>query len=314
MAGSAEPFNEKNEYDFLKPKALPKAGATAFTVDGDGIPSVDLNTELKKEASPTINGAAPLRNLDDLDSDVPPEDLPTAAPAVLRIPEEVQKKVAAAKAAVAKPRVKEKSIFSASTTTAEELDRTLIDKYGIEWLEWVPETIWKMIREDWDTQISKISKDKVMAAQLLHVSDEFWRHWEVFHKVVLAFNNVTPLFDRVQDVSVAQIIHAIAQAHELRKEEFQDEVLYYIANQAKQEGLIWLPPSLEFAQKALDELNPAQVATFKIEIRERWEALEDSDLTKIEFGEDLYGVHLAKLAAIDIYLATMDKPEPEGDA
>ncbi len=313
MAGSAEPFDEKNEYDFLKPKALPKAGATAFKVEGDGIPAVDLNTALKKEASPTIDGAAPLRNLDDLDSDLPPEDSPTAAPAVLRIPEEVAKKIAAVKAAAA-PAPKAKPLFSAGATTAEELDRTLIDKYGIEWLEWVPETIWKMIREDWDTQISKINKDKVMAAQLLHVSDEFWRHWEVFHKVVLAFNNVTPLFDRVQDVSVAQIIHAIAQAHELRKEEFQDEILYYIANQAKQEGLIWLPPSLEFAQKALDELNPDQVATFKIEIRERWEALEDSDLTKIEFGEDLYGVHLAKLAAIDIYLATMAESEPEGDA
>jgi len=303
MAGQVEDFDPSTEFDFLKKSvALPKSGASEFK--SEGVQAVNLQEELTKEAQGP--GAAPLRDLDDADSDLPPADLPIAAPAAKAAPVAVVK---------AKPpeRAKESSFFSTSRSTPIELDRTLIDKYGVEWLDWEPETITQSIRQDWNTQISRINMDKIMASKLLHVSDEFWRHWEVFQKVVLSFNNITPLFDRVQEVTVAQIVHALNQVGEIRKEEFQDEVLYYIATMAKEEGFIWLPSPLEPAQKHLDELNPPEAATLKAEIRERWESLDGGDLRKMEFQEDLYGVHLAKLASIDLYLDGMSAPENEED-
>jgi hypothetical protein len=301
MAGSAEPFSERDEYSFLRPppSILPPAGVTELKAsDGDlsGIPTVDLKAELKKEAA---TGGADLLTLDDLEDHdgaplIPPPGAKLPAPAV---------------PTPTPARSRESTFFSTSYATALELDRALIEKYGVEWLDWEPETIWQTIRMDWNTQISRINMDKIMAAKLLHVSDSFWRNWDVFQNVVLAFNNVTPLFDRVQDVTVGQVMHALNQAAEIRKEEFQTEVKYYIAHQAREEGFLWLPSPADLAQKELDQLNPPEMVPLKQEIRDRWEAFKDLDLRNIEFPENVYGVHLARLAAIDLYLSSVSSPE-----
>src|SRR3972149_3053530 len=185
----------------------------------------------------------------------------------------------------------------------------LIEKYGIEWLRWGPETIWQTVRGDFNTQVSSINRDKIMAAQLLHVSDSFWRYWETFEKVVLAFNNVTPFFDRRQDVTVGQILHAIFQANEIRKEPFEEEVLSYIAAQAKEEGLIWLPPPADAAQEKLDAIVPKEISPLAKEVRERWDAFEGDDLGNVEFKEDFFGIQLARLSAIEGYLKSMTTEE-----
>jgi len=203
--------------------------------------------------------------------------------------------------------------FSTSTATPYELDRILIEVYGTDWLEWLPETLWATLREDFETQLSALNRDKVSAAKLLHLNDAFWRYWETFEKVVVAFNNLTPLFDRVQDLSVGQMVWAVRQANEIRKEPFEEEVARYVAARAKEEGFVWLPPPLEFAQPFLDTLVPPEIVPLHKEVRERWEALEGTDFDKIELKEDFFGVQLARLAGIDRYVQSMSRPEEESE-
>lgn len=266
----------------------------------------------QKTASPSIpEDDGGLESIDigsleavDLSQDQAPAGI--AAPPEDRLPE-IQREME--KEAAAPERSRESTFFSSSFATPVELDRTLIEKYEVEWLRWTPETLWQTIRMDWNTQISRINMEKMNAVMLLHVSDSFWRHWETFEKVVLAFNNQMPLFDRRQEPTVGQMLHAVLQASQIRKEAFEPEVLSYIALVAREEGFLWLPSPLDVAQPRLDSLLPAHLSEEKKEIRERWDALRGADLRSVELKEDVYGVHLARLAAIEAYLESMSSPE-----
>ena len=322
MAGSAQAFTWGDGDGGSTPKKDWGKKRAADALKADDYASVDLSKDSvitpitpkekvvtkKAEAAPQKGKRfAESIRLEDLDDS---GDLP--APPVAR----VTAPPPAEKTAAAPIRSKESSFFSTSFATPVELASTLSDKYGTEWLEWEPETLWKEIREDWNTQISRINHEKINAAKLLLLSDSFWRNWETFEKVVLAFNSVMPLFDRKQDITVGQMVHAVAQANEMRQEAFSDEVLSYIAMQAKEEGFLWLPAPLGVAQERLNELNPEGSegnANLADEVRARWQAIEETDLDTIEFAEDIFGIHLAKLAAIDGYLETMSSPEMEED-
>lgn len=256
---------------------LPEKKASAHEEDDGGLASIDIST------LPAV--------------DLSQDSVATEAPA-------------APAAELSKEAAEPVSLFSSSLTTPVELDQAMIEKYGSDWLTWTPETLWQTIRADWGTQIARINMEKVNAVFLLHVSDSFWRHWETFEKVVLAFNNHIPLFDRRQEPTVGQMLHAVFQASEIRKEDFQAEVLSYIALVAKEEGFLWLPAPLDVAQARLDSLLPPHLADEKKEIRERWEALRGADLQGVELQEDIYGVHLARLAAAEHYVNSM-AAEPE---
>lgn len=206
-------------------------------------------------------------------------------------------------------RVPKEDLFSTARATPRRIDQTLIDRYGIEWLRWTPETLFETIRSDFGTQIARVNLDKIMATALLHVSDSFWQHWEVFEKVAIAFSNVTPLFDRVQDLTVGQMLHAVREAGEIRREPYSPEVVSFIAAHAKEDGFLHLPPPLDFAQKRLNELNPPEAALIQKEVRERWEAFHGADLLGVEFKEDVYGIQLAKLAACDLFLKAVEEDD-----
>jgi len=303
MAGEVNDYSEELEASFLagsRPKRFQKNERVEELKD-DSIPTVDLS----KEAAAPVK-ELPIGNVEGASIPVvmPPQaQTPkTTAPLPPEVPQ-------AAAPTQTKEAAVQETLFSSSVTTPYQLGQALIEKYGSEWLEWEPETLWQEIRSDWSTSITRINMDKIGALKVLHVSDAFWRHWETFEKVVLAFNNLIPLFDRVQDVSMGQITHAMNQAGEIRKEEFHPEVRLYIAARAHEQGFIWLPSPLDVAQEELDGVLPPEVLPLKKEIRDRWDAFQGTNLTNVELPEDVYGVHLAKLAAINLYLEKAGAPE-----
>ena len=292
-----------------KPYVTPKQGGIvtplrANTGSGGRSENVQLPTPLSRPGQKTAAAAPPADELAEIAGALPKVDSRTfqaAEPAPAAPP-------AAATKEAAKPVPKE-SLFSSIRATPRRIDQALIDRYGSEWLKWTPETLFATIREDFGTQIARVNLDKIQATALLHLSDSFWQGWEVFEKVTVAFNNVIPLFDRVQDVTVAQMLHAVREAGEIRREPYGPEVISYIAVRAREDGLLYLPPPLDFAQERLDEMNPPESALIRKEVRERWEAFHGADLHGVEFKEDLYGIQLAKLAACQLYLGSVEEDE-----
>lgn len=310
MAGSASPLgidddDSKPLLEALRPKRF--SGDRVEELKDDSIPSVDLETELNKEAQETPPGTPRPEEEQSpgaVEAAVAPP--PVQPPAPPPPPPVLDEPPAAEIPGEVRARGR---ILSTATTRASELDSLLIDAYETAWLTWLPETIWDTLRKDFGVPIAQQNHDKIMAAKLLHVSDSFWRSWEIFEKVLIAFNGGVPLFDRVQDPSLGQIAWGMVEAGEMRKEEYQDEILGYIAARAKEEGVTLLIDPLDVAQERLDEILPPEIVPLRKELSERWNAFEGADLGNLELKEDFFGVQIARLAGIRNYLESAGGPE-----
>lgn len=308
MPGSSTSIGTVERPSAPKPYVIPKVGGVVTPLRAN--PTDRLNARSEDVQTPRPLTRPQEKTAAELPGDELAEiaaDLPKVDSRALPDKDPVHAPPAATKEA-AKP-VPQESLFATARATPRRIDQAMIDCYGIEWLEWTPETLFTTVRLDFGTQIARVNLDKLQAAALLHLSDSFWQHWEVFEKVTVAFNNVIPLFDRVQEPTVGQMIHAVREAGEIRREAYLPEVISYIAVRAREEGFLYLPPPLDFAQARLDELNPPESKLIQREVRERWEAFHGADLRGVEFKEDLYGIQLAKLAACDLYLASVEEDD-----
>lgn len=184
-----------------------------------------------------------------------------------------------------------------------DLIRSLTGKLGKEWVLWEPETLWAAVKDAFGVAPPDLLKNKIQAAKSLLTSNGFWADHLAFEKVTMAFNNHVPLFDQYQNPSPAMMANAIEEAGKIRKAEFSDEVLRFIAVAAYQDGLMLLPEPLDVAQEHLDELTAGSVGRqFKEDIQRRW---SDSKVAPDGvYQETPTGVHLAKMAAIQEYVRT----------
>lgn len=137
------------------------------------------------------------------------------------------------------------------TPTKDDDDRS---HFGLDWLEWDPDVLHQQIRDLYGAvTISEHNWQKIQAIRTLMTSVGFWQEWEVFEKVVQALNNNVPRFDIAQPCTMAQLMAGVDIANSMRVEEFSDEIKRYIAACAIEEGVMYLPPPLEFAQEVLSE-------------------------------------------------------------
>lgn len=172
-----------------------------------------------------------------------------------------------------------------------ELVEFITKVLGGEWLEWEPETVWSEIRRLSGAPVSHILKNKINAAKVLLTSTYFWRDNLVFEKVVLALNDVMPMFDRYQGPSPGMIARAVRISKEIRDLEFSDEVKRYIAVVCLNDGLAVLPGHLEFVKGHLDSISPN-----KTDWADLVNNKEDEGYTK-----ELLGVQTAKARAVQEY-------------
>jgi hypothetical protein len=126
----------------------------------------------------------------------------------------------------------------------------LLEKFGVEWFEWEPETLKDEILHEFKTNsIGSHNWEKIQAARTLTSSVGFWKEWHVFEKVIQALNNNIPRFDVCQECSVAQLMAGVDIATTIREEPFSDEIARYVAACTIDEGVTYLPPPLDFAQE-----------------------------------------------------------------
>jgi hypothetical protein len=132
------------------------------------------------------------------------------------------------------------------------LTMVLMEKFGVEWFEWEPETLKSEILTTFRaTSISPHNWEKIQAVRTLTQTVGFWKEWHLFEKVTQALNNNVPRFDISQRCSLAQLMAGIDIAGQVRQEQYDDEVARYVACCALDEGVVYLPPPLEFAQEVL---------------------------------------------------------------
>ena len=197
----------------------------------------------------------------------------------------------------------------ASDTIVQECDATpfellelLMTKFGREWIEWEPETLWTITRIDDTTDMCMYNKNKIMAMKTILSNDLFWKQWHIFEKCVLALNNVPPRFDVMEEVTPAQMAYAVRVAYELRAYPgantpgkdpvFAPEVKAYVAARAHLEGLVYLPEPLDFAQAKLDEMSGEAKLVDRIKAR-----LNDPDGAADETPEGIGAVRAAVIKA-----------------
>ena len=128
----------------------------------------------------------------------------------------------------------------------------LMKEFGHDWFDWAPEALKKEILDSFRaTSVSEHNWQKIQAARTLLVATGFWAEWEVFEKVVQAFNNNVPIFDVMQRCTLGQLMVGIDIADQLRQEVYGEEVSQYVACCAVDQGVIYLPKPLDFAQRVI---------------------------------------------------------------
>lgn len=161
-----------------------------------------------------------------------------------------------------------RSLFSHPAAHPIVLDLIVFNKYGLEWMEWEPETVQAALQKDFGN-VSDLALSKLMAMRTLHVSGAFWREWEVFGWCCMALNGIFPDFQVMQVPSVEQCAIAVDIANRTRSDvSWSEEVRIYLSTVHVHQGI-------EVAQPPLEDLADVDIGAFPTdvplqEIHKRW--------------------------------------------
>lgn len=135
------------------------------------------------------------------------------------------------------------------------LGMVLMEKFGHTWLDWEAEALkHEIVKTFRASGVSDNNWQKIQAFRSLLLVTTPYEEWDAFENVVLAFNNVTPLIDVLQQCSLAQLMAGVDIIQQVRDDvPFDDEVAGYVAACAIEEGVTYLPDPLDFAQDILRE-------------------------------------------------------------
>jgi hypothetical protein len=134
------------------------------------------------------------------------------------------------------------------------LTMALMEKFGVDWFDWEPETLKQEILTTFRaTSVSEHNWQKIQAVRTLTQTVGFWNEWHIFEKIIQALNNNIPRFDITQICTMAQLMAGVDIAEQIRQEQYDEEIHRYIAACALDEGVVYLPPPLDFAQRILTQ-------------------------------------------------------------
>lgn len=119
--------------------------------------------------------------------------------------------------------------------------------FGGESLNWAPATVRKELEDDFGVRLPEVCFDRLMAATTVATTDVFQNDLPTFIHLcnVLAGSPVSEEFD---PATVIEMCWAITEAQLLELDgtpnKFTDEIVYYVYEMCKQEGLVSPPPPL----------------------------------------------------------------------
>lgn len=133
------------------------------------------------------------------------------------------------------------------------LDVLLLDRYGVEYLDWEPEVVRETLLRN-STPISTRNWTKIQAIRVTHRATTPWRQWEVLHWISQGLDGTQPTITFMELPEIGVLASAIDILKTIDKTvEFSDEIQKFVAATARYAGIPFLPPPLDFAQRELDQ-------------------------------------------------------------
>lgn len=128
----------------------------------------------------------------------------------------------------------------------------VLDRYGQESFDWEPETLLITMLRD-GIQLSNANRTKILAARTALYSPSPWRQWSVLHWVCLGLSGRQPNFTFLEEPEMGYLAAGMDFMRMVDPErDTSDEVDKFVAAVFKKEGLPWIPPPLDFAQRELE--------------------------------------------------------------
>ncbi len=133
----------------------------------------------------------------------------------------------------------------------------MVKEFSHEWMEWPPSVIKSTLVKQFETTISRLNLEKIMATAAVATRDEFWTDWHHFHFLTQVLNNNFGDLQTVQEQTVGQMMVAVDIAVDIRRRlsplvsmpDFDEDVARYVAAQALHQGVWHLPEPLGFAAR-----------------------------------------------------------------
>lgn len=146
-----------------------------------------------------------------------------------------------------------RSVFSHPDAHPLALDVVLLKHFELEWLQWLPDTLFLEIEKTFTTSIAEVNKLKILASQTLHVTDAAWEEWEIFEKTVWALNGMVPRVDTIQPPDLPMLFAGVSMINDIRQESYGEEVSRYCAAVFLHEHVHYAPEPLTFCQQYLTQ-------------------------------------------------------------
>lgn len=146
-----------------------------------------------------------------------------------------------------------RSVFSHPEAHPVALDLVLLKNFELEWLQWLPDTLFSEIEKTFTTSIAEVNRIKILAAQTLHVTDVYWDKWEIFEKVLWSLNGQVPRVDVIQPPDLSILMSGVDMADGIRQETYGEEVARYSAAVFLHENVFYAPEPLGFCQKYITQ-------------------------------------------------------------
>jgi hypothetical protein len=181
--------------------------------------------------------------------------------------------------------------------------------YGVEALDWEPETVWITLGKD-GINLSEEARNKLQAVLTLHKNPAFYWDNIVFQQTVNALNE--EIFDPecLQENHPAHMAWAVYESGVIRGldpdksgiPEFDEDVQQYMAVCLKRAGHVYPPDQLKVVADNLEIMFQEEKKEFIAEVKKSWEHLDKRVLRERVFPEDALGIQLAQLASCHEYV------------
>lgn len=158
---------------------------------------------------------------------------------------------------------------NASSRTPIQVYELMNTRFGREWFDWEPETLWSELQGATEEVLPEEYRSLILCLQLLVNTNQAHEHWHVFEKVVNAINLNPVDFSILQPPELNEVARALKVINSVRpKTDFEEEIDAYIAAIARSSGVVYLPKELftSGSQLALDELNNDMDLKVKVEM------------------------------------------------